>query len=166
MQDALSHVSDAALVLKETDQYAHFVIVLNGEPDGELWHHDGDYHFGRYERGMLGRDFSSHDLHLVAKVTILSYGWLVRNHTEHGLIELPHKEDELPPGWALDSNRSTRYTGARGPHGQQMLFDTYSTRLAVALTWLYTLSPQELLEAYQTPDGGPLKQWVQAVDAT
>ena len=128
-----------------------------------LWLEDGQYCFDEEERGKVrkGGCFSSPSVELTQKVMVNYTVSILRHSLGLPTLGVPTKVEELPVGWSLHKEAAARYDRLDGPHGERLDFVAGAPSYCVALSWLYGVTPSELLNAYMLPDGGPLlRQWL------
>ena len=128
-----------------------------------LWLEDGQYCFDEEERGKVrkGGCFSSPSVELTQKVMVNYTVSILRHSLGLPTLGVPTKVEELPVGWSLHKEAAARYDRLDGPHGERLDFVAGAPSYCVALSWLYGVTPSELLNAYMIPDGGPLlRQWL------
>ncbi len=118
-------------------------------------------HTLNYEEPVKGGIIASASVELTQKVMVNYTVSILRHSLGLPTLGVPTKVEELPVGWSLHKEAAARYDRLDGPHGERLDFVAGAPSYCVALSWLYGVTPSELLNAHMLPDGGPLlRRWL------
>lgn len=138
-------LKDESISVNPTERGVLFYSKWQGVPLCKLQAMEGYYQFGGFERGDFYQTFSTTELSLAFKVLVLAKCPRVRSALDYPKIVFPaHRK-----GWPFSSS-----------YGQkESLINCDIDRYADKLSWVHDISPEQLLEAYASRDGGLLSEW-------